>query len=219
MPFGTTSNQILTGRHALQNLPGKARIKRHTFCCRLDSITACAYLGNILGLEYIYEAIGRPEIRILVQNAMLESAMALSQKYGMDLREIQMHITDLLGRFTNRALKDTCRRVGGDPARKLSPNDRMIGSSLLAMEQGITPVYICVGTAAGVYRYISETEEAKQSAQEAGKVLSCVSGMDKDHPLTGMILDYYGMLLAGKSLLEICQAADMKKGKTLGKVI
>ena len=43
--------------------------------------------------------------------------------------------------------------------------------------------------------------------------------MDKDHPLTGMLLDYYGMLLAGKSLLEICQAADMKKGKTLGKVI
>ena len=47
-----------------------------------------------------------------------------------------LHITDLLNRFTNAALKDTCARVGGDPARKLSPDDRMIGSSALALEQG-----------------------------------------------------------------------------------
>ena len=37
----------------------------------------CAYMGDLLGLEYIYEAIAVPHIRILVQNAMLESAMAL----------------------------------------------------------------------------------------------------------------------------------------------
>ena len=45
-----------------------------------------------------------PEIRIIAQNAMIESALALSKKYGVDLGGIIWHITDLLHRFTNAAL-------------------------------------------------------------------------------------------------------------------
>ena len=37
----------------------------------------CAYLSDFLELTSIYEAIAVPEIRIIIQNAMLESAMAL----------------------------------------------------------------------------------------------------------------------------------------------
>lgn len=40
-------------------------------------------------------------------------------------------MTDLLGRFTNVALRDTCSHVGGEPARKLSSADRLIGSATL----------------------------------------------------------------------------------------
>ena len=193
-------------------------VKRKLFIHNMGHAT-CAYLGNTLGLSYIYEAMDVPVIRLIAHNAMLESAMALSKKYGVELSQIQLHITDLLYRFTNAALKDTCERVGGDPARKLSPADRMIGSSLTALEQGITPVYISVGSAAAVMRYIKESETLEQSLESAQKVLTEVSGLEEGSALAGMILEFYSMLLKGCTLEEILKAADEKKHASLGKVI
>ena len=132
----------------------------------------CAYLGGLLGLEYIYEAIDRDDIYIIVRGAMEASAMALSKKYGVPLEEILRHVADLLGRFTNAALKDTCKRVGGDPTRKLGPSDRLIGSAKLALEVGVSPAYIAIGAAAGVWRYIDESETLSQSVESAEKVLA-----------------------------------------------
>ncbi len=64
--------------------------------------------------------------------ALVETIRArVREKYGVELEGIVKHIQDLLLRFTNAALKDTCKRVGGDPKRKLSPADRMIGSATL----------------------------------------------------------------------------------------
>ena len=193
-------------------------IKRKLYIHNMGHAT-CAYLGDLLGLQYIYESIDVAEIRILVQNAMLESAMALSKKYGVSLPEIQLHITDLLYRFTNAALKDTCQRVGGDPARKLSPDDRLIGSSTLALAQGITPAYITVGAAAGLKRYIDETEGLEQSAETAANVLAEVSRLDADSELAKMILGYYRMILDGASIAELRRAADAAKHANLKNVI
>lgn len=193
-------------------------VKRKLFIHNMGHAT-CAYLGNLLGFSYVFESINVPVVRVLVQNAMLESAMALSKHYGVDLAGIQLHITDLLYRFSNAALKDTCERVGGDPARKLSPSDRMIGSSKLALSEGIVPVYISVGTAAAVVRYISETEGLEQGTDTARRVLTEVSGMENDSPITALVLRYYGMLLDGKSLEELLRTADELKHGSIGKVI
>ena len=179
----------------------------------------CAYLGDLLSLEFIWQSIDVADVRIIVQNAMLESAMALSKKYGASLMDLQLHITDLLGRFTNAALGDTCQRVGGDPARKLSPEDRLIGSARLAIEQGITPAYIAVGAAAGVYRYIKESEELSQGMEEAAKVLANVSKLEADEPLCQLILEAYKDILNGAAVSELRQLADKNKRNSLVNVI
>ena len=193
-------------------------IKRKLYVHNMGHAT-CAYLGDLLGLDYIYQAIDLPEVRILVHNAMLESALALSKKYGASLYDLQLHITDLLQRFTNAALKDTCQRVGGDPARKLSPADRLIGSSLTALQMGITPAYITVGAAAGLKRYIDETEGLEQNKESAIKVLAEVSQLSCEDTLAKLILDYYEMLLAGASVADLCKKADLCKHNSLGAVI
>ncbi len=193
-------------------------IKRKLYVHNMGHAT-CAYLGDLLGLEYIWQSIDVADIRVLVQNAMLESALALSKKYGADLSALQMHITDLLGRFTNAALKDTCMRVGGDPARKLSPDDRMIGSASLALEQGITPAYIAVGAAAGVYRYIREAEGMEQGIESAKKVLSEVSNLDTDGALATMIISAYERILGGATLADLRRMADENKRNSLRNVI
>lgn len=193
-------------------------IKRKLYVHNMGHAT-CAYLGNLLGLQYIYESIAVADIRIIVQNAMMESAMALSKKYDTDLHNIQLHITDLLYRFTNAALKDTCQRVGGDPARKLSPDDRLIGSAKLALELDIIPSYIAIGVAAGLYRFMSESSEAAQSVAAAENVLTEVSGLASGEVLTQMILNYYKMLLEGCTIAQLCTKAEHLKHASLNDVI
>lgn len=192
-------------------------LKRKLYIHNMGHAT-CAYLGDLLGLEYIWQAIDVAEVRILVQSAMTESAMALSAKYGVPMADILLHITDLIHRFTNAALKDTCQRVGGDPARKLSPDDRLIGASMLALEQGVTPAYIAVGAAAGVYRYIREAE-LKQSVTEARRVLTEVSGLDENGKLLPMILSMYEKIRSGYQVAELRRAADRLKASTLQEII
>lgn len=178
----------------------------------------CAYLGDYVGLKHIFEAIDVAEIRILVQNAMQESAMALSAEYGIELASIQLHIADLLHRFTNAALKDTCQRVGGDPARKLSPNDRLIGAAKLAMAQGITPAYIAVGAAAGLRRYFIDSGLAP-SMEAAAQVLTNISCLERSNSLTALILNMYQLLLDGCSPHVLLLEADNCTHKSLRAVI
>ena len=192
-------------------------IKRKLYVHNMGHAT-CAYLGDLLGLDYIYESIAVPEVRILVQNAMQESQMALSKHYGAPMIDLQEHIADLLYRFTNAALKDTCQRVGGDPARKLSPEDRLIGSSLLAMEEGITPAYIAVGAAAGLHRYLKENGGV-QSLTAATAVLKEVSKLEESHPLSKLILHYYESLLNGCSLMKLTAEADKVKHDNMHPVV
>ena len=189
-------------------------IKRKLYIHNMGHAT-CAYLGDLLGLDFIWESIDRDEVYIVVRNAMTESAQALSKKYGVGLDEILDHITDLLYRFTNKALQDTCKRVGGDPKRKLSPADRMIGAAKTALEQGITPAYIAVGAAAALWRFINEAEDMEQSEAAAAEVLQQVSELDAKEPLAEMILAMYRLLLEGKTISEIRRQADRVKHDAL----
>ena len=182
-------------------------LKRKLYIHNMGHAT-CAYLGDILGLEYIYQAIDVDEVYIIVRNAMQESAQALSKKYGIDLGDILKHITDLLYRFTNAALLDTCKRVGGDPKRKLSVQDRLIGSSALALETGVVPAYISIGAAAGLRRYIAEAEGMEQSVANAAAVLRDVSELDEKSELAQLILSMYEKIIAGASLKDLRKAAD-----------
>ena len=192
-------------------------VKRKLFIHNMGHATT-AYLGGLKGVEYIFEAIDDADIRIIAQNAMLESAQALSRRYGVSLSDIQLHITDLLGRFTNAALKDTCARVGGDPARKLAPSDRLVGSSLLALEEGVTPAYIAVGLAAGVKRYLDEAG-VPQGAQAALDVLSTVSSLPQDSALTALAMKYYEMIISGCSAADLRRKADEVKAASLKGII
>lgn len=192
-------------------------VKRKLFIHNMGHATT-AYLGGLKGVEYIFEAIDDADIRIIAQNAMLESAQALSRRYGVSLSDIQLHITDLLGRFTNAALKDTCARVGGDPARKLAPSDRLVGSSLLALEEGVTPAYIAVGLAAGVKRYLDEAG-VPQGAQAALDVLSTVSSLPQDSALTALAVKYYEMIISGCSAADLRRKADEVKAASLKGII
>ncbi len=116
----------------------------------------CAYLGLRKGYKYISEAIADPEIRVVVREAMTESAIALSKRYSKPLDEILAHTDDLIRRFGNTALGDTCERVGNDIPRKLAKSDRLTGAALSVLETGGHPTYICIGVAAALFKFYRE---------------------------------------------------------------
>ena len=70
---------------------------------------------------------------------MHQSATILEALYPGDftMKDLEAHISDLLFRFRNIALKDTLYRVGQDRPRKLGPDDRFVGMIRLAQQQGM----------------------------------------------------------------------------------
>ena len=185
-------------------------IRRKLYIHNLGHATT-AYLGLYTDQEFIFESIDNADTYAIVLNAMLESAEALAKKYSVSLPDVMRHIQDLLFRFTNRALKDTCARVGADIKRKLAPQDRLIGSATLCMEQGITPAFLCVGAAGAVYEYLKQNdlEQTQTNASESLKTLSGLTNGD----LRDQILEYYAMFAAGESVANIRRAAQKNKAK------
>ena len=102
----------------------------------------CAYLGYKKGYDFIWQAIGDPEIKAHVKAALNETASAMSKHYGTDIEELNAHADDLIKRYGNKLLGDTVKRVGGDPKRKLSVGDRLVGASKFCLENGVVPEHI-----------------------------------------------------------------------------
>ena len=192
-------------------------IKRKLYLHNMGHAT-CAYLGDLLGLPYIWQAIDNPDIRILTEGAMEESLMALSKRYAVPMDQLMLHKMDLLRRFTNRALGDTCARVGGDPGRKLSPEDRLVGAAKLAVDMDVTPAYMAVGAAAGVRRYVQEAGW-EQTADACRKVLAEVSQLPMDHPFTALVEQFYGKILDGCTVADLRRAADEIRGAALHNIV
>ena len=115
-----------------------AYVERKIFVHNM-SHAAAAYLGYQKGYTFIYEAIGDPEIRRVVEGAMEESCAALAHKHGLDKAELDIFARDLIYRYQNKALADQVARVGGDLKRKLGPNDRLIATARMCLEGGIDP--------------------------------------------------------------------------------
>lgn len=160
-----------------------------------------AYLGSLMGLDYIWQAIEDPTVELLVQRAMQQAGIALAAEHGVPYSEINDHVLDLLNRFGNRQLGDTVKRVGNDLNRKLNPNDRIIGALNLCVKQGTTPGYICLAAAAAMnFRY---DEVSKKPAAE---ILAEVCKIDSNSEAGKQILAYDALIKQGKSVRELLAA-------------
>ncbi len=176
----------------------------------------CAYLGQTkFGDEYIYQSIGRPVVRVIVEDAMIESAMALSKKYGTEFEPIMAHVWDLIRRFGNKALGDTCARVGGDIPRKLASSDRLIGAAKNILANGGKPIFVCLGAAAALYEYMKENSDES----DALAVLSKLSALTAEDEVTKYIMYFYPLFKEERSLEEILSAADALKKSETGMIV
>ncbi|NLE13179.1 MAG: mannitol dehydrogenase [Clostridiales bacterium] len=175
----------------------------------------CAYLGMRSGYTYISDAIADPEIRIIVREAMTESAVALAKRFNKPFDELIEHTNDLIRRFGNRALRDTCARVGADIPRKLAASDRLTGAASSVLEAGGKPVFIAVGAAAALDRYMRDSAGAIFRRAEydpiaiAPTVLASLAGeAAADSPYGQYVLSFLPVLHKYSGMTHLILAAD-----------
>ena len=148
-----------------------------------------AYLGNLKGYEYIWQAIEDPEIERIVVRGMVSSALALSIRYNVPFKALYEHVEDLLYRFTNKKLGDTVFRVGRDLNRKLSPEDRLVGAMKSCNEAGVSPVYLHLAIAAAMKFQHDEVSEKPKD-----EILTQIAGLSKDSADYKQILEFAELL-------------------------
>src|SRR3712207_4353674 len=85
-----------------------------------------AYLGKQAGVKWIKEAIAIDSVKTAVKATMEESGAVLIKRYNFDPAAHAAYIEKILKRFANPYLNDDVNRVGREPIRKLSANDRLI---------------------------------------------------------------------------------------------
>lgn len=190
-------------------------IQRKLFMHNMGHATL-AYLGFLSGKTYLWEALRIPALRYIVTKALQESAIAMSQEHGISLKELLEHADDLVYRFGNKLLRDTVERVGKDPVRKLSENDRLVGAAKLCVKQGIKPVYICAGLAAG-FIFEPEGDDSARKIQDfinqkgIEAAIEEFSGIKADDPIAGIAIGFYKLLKGGKGIEELIESAEKQK--------
>ena len=121
-----------------------------------------AYLGAENNKETVFEAINDSEIKNVVYGAMEESGEVLIRRHGFSRFEHEVYIQKILGRFFNPYLKDSVFRVGREPMRKLSYNDRLIKPILGTLEYDLKHDNLLKGVASAFKFYTPEDAESME---------------------------------------------------------
>jgi len=184
-------------------------IKRKLFMHNMAH-SVCAYLGYIYKYEYIWQAVEDPQINKVVLGALEQSAAALSRQFDIPMDELKTYYEDLIERFKNKLLRDTVKRVGRDPIRKLASNDRLIGACLMCYNNNILPLYISIGIAAALLFNDSSDPAAVEiytTVNEIGvkNTLEFYSGVELSDKLILLINKIYNALRMNISLDKILE--------------
>ncbi|MDO4626984.1 MAG: mannitol-1-phosphate 5-dehydrogenase [Pasteurellaceae bacterium] len=102
-----------------------AFVERKLFTLNTGHATT-AYCGKVKGYQFIKESIEDNSIKTFVKSVMQESGAVLIKRYNFDPKAHSAYIEKILKRFANPYLIDDVNRVGREPIRKLSYNERFI---------------------------------------------------------------------------------------------
>jgi mannitol-1-phosphate 5-dehydrogenase len=177
---------------SLPRLPGLVRVKdfEAAFNAKLYVFSAghatVAYLGFLKGYRYVHAAVRDPEIRTAALEAMREGQEGLAARYGRKLAGGDAELEAILWRFENAALNDPVTRVGRDPRRKLTPEERLVGAARLYEEEaGKPPATLPVAAAAAVcFAAVGDPAGAAATGEQRPSVLRELAAAKRDAGFT-----------------------------------
>ncbi len=169
-----------------------------------------AYFGALRGYTYIWEAASDPDIQAIAIKALSDASQALHLEYGVPLHELKAFSENLIERFQNKLLGDTVERVGKDTKRKLSQNDRLVGTALLCEKHGISSACVLAGIAAGLHFAPIDDASSVEVCEDAKKngvfhALCTYCGISEDSLMAKTVADFYVKISKKTPINEIIQ--------------
>jgi mannitol-1-phosphate 5-dehydrogenase len=116
-------------------------IERKLFTVNTGHATT-AYHGFARGIKKLSDALADDVVRSAVEGVLGETKRLLVAKHDFSDEAQQAYVDKILQRFANPYLPDTVDRVGRQPLRKLSRNERLIGPAAELAERGVRPQHL-----------------------------------------------------------------------------
>ena len=101
-----------------------------------------------------------PAIAAKVEATLEETSALLEAVHGLDATELADYRATILRRFANPALPDTVERVGRQPLRKLSRNERFVSPAASAAERGLPTTALVAAMGAALEFDVPEDEQS-----------------------------------------------------------
>jgi mannitol-1-phosphate 5-dehydrogenase len=188
-PFGDHV-PVIPEAHFVDDL--EPYIERKLFTVNTGHATT-AYHGFIAGAKSISEAIGMPAVLAEVRAVLEETKALLIAKHDFQPEVQQQYIETNLVRFANEELTDTVERVGREPLRKLSRNERFVAPAAELAERGMSSAAL-VRTMGAALRF--DVPGDPQSVELSGLLHSLsandfvgrVMGLEASHPLYSAVV-------------------------------
>ena len=163
-----------------------------------------AYIGFAKGYEFVYECTTDAEINRIANYALDEIKKGLLKEYNFSAEDMDLWNKRVLQNMANPILKDRLIRVGGDAARKLKREDRLVGAALLCRQNGVLPYFITMAIA---YGYLFKTAEDPASLKidkhikKYGLKRAVVefSQLSYEPDLVQLIFEHYSRALKGET--------------------
>ena len=150
-----------------------------------------SYAGTPKGYRNTVEAMADPEIRAWVEGALHESGRALIHRYGFSETQMQKHLETLLLRYENPGLIDDLQRLGRDPLRKISPQERIMQPLDWCGEYGLPRTDLVRTLHAAIHyadRQAENTEPLIRLLAESGEEEILKTVCHADHTLTQEVM-------------------------------
>ncbi|GAA4265436.1 mannitol-1-phosphate 5-dehydrogenase [Frondihabitans peucedani] len=185
-PFEGSEPEI-PGVHWVDGL--EASIERKLFTVNTGHATT-AYHGFLAGAEKISDAIALPAVREQVEAVLGETSAFLIAKHELDANDHAAYVSAIIARFENPHLPDTVTRVGRQPLRKLSRDERFVSPGAAIAEQGTTPEAILDAMGAALRFDFPEDDQSVELQALLGDesltdvdVATRITGLEAEHPL------------------------------------
>lgn len=163
-------------------------IERKLFTVNTGHATA-AYNGFLAGAHGIAEAMAMPAVAGEVRAVLAETSALLIAKHGLSEAEQLAYVAKNLERFENPALDDSVVRVGRQPLRKLSRNERFVGPAAALAERGMSAEALVRAMVAATTFFDTDDEQSVElkSLRESlttEEFVAKVTGLEPTHPLS-----------------------------------
>lgn len=159
-----------------------------------------AYIGYVNGLDIVQDVLNDPKLVEEVRATVMESAAALEKEYGFSMESLKDYCENMfIKRFGNPKTHDEGARVGREPIRKISYNDRIMGPANMCEKYGLDNAHLLKGVAYALHFYNEEDAQAVELHNfiEENGVEAAVKkyvGLEPEHRMFKVIVEEYNAI-------------------------